>query len=142
MDGGLYGELRIPAVGLGKPFLMFSADDTLSGTKNMSDENIASQGTTREDLNKFFDETLARYKDITVGGNYWIKMNAMKHMGFSDMYLISPVFEKMEGVEVRKAHRLINEYSLDFFNHYLKQKPFNLLEQTIGEHQGFTLVKG
>ncbi|MGX4588316.1 alpha/beta hydrolase family protein [Paenibacillus chitinolyticus] len=142
MDGGLYGELRIPAEGLRKPFLMFSADDTLSGTENMSDENITSQGTTREELTKFFDETLARYKDITVGGNYWIKMNAMKHMGFSDMYLISPVFEKMEGVEVRKAHRLINEYSLDFFNHYLKQKPFKLLEQTIGEHQGFTLEKG
>lgn len=63
----------------------------------------------------------------------------MTHMGFSDFYLFSPLYEKMEGVDIRRAHHLINDYSLDFFDHYLKQQPFKLLEQTIGDHPEFTL---
>jgi len=142
MDGGLYGKLRIPAEGLKKPFLMISADDTLAGTKNMSDATIASQGTTRAELDKFFEATLVRYNSVSVGGNYWMTIKHMKHMGFSDMYLISPLFEWMEGVQVRKAHRLINDYTLDFFNHTLKQQPTKRLDQNIGDHPAFTLKKG
>ncbi|RED59150.1 acetylhydrolase [Cohnella phaseoli] len=142
MDGGLYGKLRIPEEGMNKPFLMMSADDTLAGTQNMSDANIASQGTTRAELDKFFADTLARYEHVAVGGNYWLKINKMKHMGFSDMYMISPLFEWMEGVNVKKVHGLINDYSLDFFNHYLKQQPSKLLEKNIGEHSEYSLERG
>ncbi|GIO96925.1 carboxylic ester hydrolase [Paenibacillus lautus] len=142
MDGGLFGEQRLPEDGVKRPFLMMSADDTLAGTANMSDENIASQGTTREELDKFFDEVLSRYNSVAAGENYWMKIKNMKHMGFSDTYLLSPVLAWMEGVDVRNAHRLINEFSLDFFNHYLKQQPFKLMEQNIGEHSSFSLQKG
>jgi len=142
MDGGLYGKLRIPADGLKKPFLMMSADGTLAGTTHMSDEEIASQGTTRMDLDKFFKDTFARQASVAAGGNYWMTLKNMKHMGFSDMYLISPVFEKSEGVDVHRVHQLINAYSLDFFDHYLKQRPLTLLDQTIGDHPDFTLQKG
>jgi predicted dienelactone hydrolase len=91
MDGGLYGKLRVPADGLKKPFLMMSADDTLTGTEHMSDENIASQGTTREELTQFFDDTFERYESVTVNGNYLMTLKNMKHMGFSDTYLLSPL---------------------------------------------------
>ncbi|WP_019419845.1 alpha/beta hydrolase [Paenibacillus sp. OSY-SE] len=42
LDGGLFGQLRIPADGVKKPLLMMSADDTLTGTENMTDKDIAS----------------------------------------------------------------------------------------------------
>jgi hypothetical protein len=142
MDGGLYGKLRVPTNGLKKPFMLMSADGTLAGTTHMSDEEIASQGTTRETLNQFFEDTFARQVSVAKGGNYWMTIKNMKHMGFSDMYLISPIFEKSEGVDVRRVHRLINDYSMDFFDHYLKQQPFKLLEQNIGDHPGFSLQKG
>lgn len=142
MDGGLYGKLRIPVDGLKKPFLMMSADGTLAGTTYMSDEEIASQGTTRKELDKFFADTFARQASVTIGGNYWMTIKNMKHMGFSDMYLISPLFEKMEGVDVTSVHRLINDYTLDFFDHYLKQQPLKLLDQNIGDHLEFSLQKG
>ncbi|MFD0713050.1 alpha/beta hydrolase family protein [Paenibacillus sp. GCM10027626] len=131
MDGVLYGKLRVPEEGLKKPFMMMSADDSIRDVKSTDDKEFA----------KFMEETLPRYKHVAVGGNYWMKINHMKHMGFSDLYLFSPLYEKMEGVEIRKAHRLINEYSQDFFDHYLKQQPFKLLEQNIGEHPAFTLQK-
>lgn len=132
MDGVLYGKLRVSEEGLKKPFMMMSADDSIRDTKSTDDMEFV----------KFMEETLPRYKHVAVGGNYWMKIKDMKHMGFSDLYLFSPLYEKMEGVDIRKAHRLINEYSQDFFDHYLKQQPFKLLEQNIGEHPAFTLQKG
>ncbi|RAV11719.1 alpha/beta hydrolase family protein [Paenibacillus contaminans] len=132
MDGVLYGKLRVPEEGLKKPFMMMSADDTIRDATSTDDKAFA----------KFIEETLPRYKHVAVGGNYWMKINEMKHMGFSDLYLFSPLYEKMEGVDIRKAHRLINDYSQDFFDHYLKQQPFKRLEQNIGEHPAFTLEKG
>ncbi|WP_019419848.1 alpha/beta hydrolase family protein [Paenibacillus sp. OSY-SE] len=131
MDGVLYGKLRIPASGLEKPFLMMSADDSLNSAQHMRDKELI----------KMMEDALARYEHVAVGGNYWMKMNDMKHMGFSDLYLFSPLYEQMEGVDIRKVHRLINDYSQDFFDHYLRQQPFKLLEQNIGDHPEFTLQK-
>lgn len=48
----------------------------------------------------------------------------------------------MAGVDARKVHRIINDYSLDFFNHYLKQEPLQILDQNIGDHPDFTMQKG
>ncbi|MCC2249333.1 hypothetical protein JUJ52_05060 [Virgibacillus sp. AGTR] len=114
-----------------KPFMMMSADDSIE-VKNTAD-TVSVQ---------IIEETLPRYKHVAVGGNYWMKIKDMKHMGFSDLYLFSPIYEKLEGVDARKAHRLINDYTQDFFDHYLKQQPFKLLEQNMGEHQAFELEKG
>ncbi|WBX81557.1 acetylhydrolase [Virgibacillus salarius] len=131
MDGILYGKQRIPAEGMKKPFMMMSADDSIE-VKNTAD-TVSVQ---------IIEETLPRYKHVAVGGNYWMKIKDMKHMGFSDLYLFSPIYEKLERVDARKAHRLINDYTQDFFDHYLKQQPFKLLEQNMGEHPAFELEKG
>lgn len=132
MDGVLYGKLRVPPDGLKKPFMMMSADDSIREAKE----------TDGKEFIEFVNETLPRYEYVTVGGNYWMKIKDMKHMGFSDLYLFSPLYERMEGVDIQKAYRLINDYSLDFFNHYLKHQPFKLLEQNIGDYPEFTLQKG
>lgn len=65
----------------------------------------------------------------------------MKHMGFSDLYLFSPLYEKMEGVDIRKAYRLINDYSLDFFDHYLKQQPFSYWSKILATIQSLRCRK-
>ncbi|WP_068782612.1 alpha/beta hydrolase family protein [Paenibacillus sp. GM2] len=131
LDGVLYGKQRIPAGGLAKPFLMMSADGSLNSVQQIQEP----------ELRQMMEGLLARYEHVAEGGNYWMKVNHMTHMGFTDLYLLSPLFERMEGVDVRQAHRLINAYSLDFFNHYLKRQPLQLLEQNIGEHPDFTLQK-
>ncbi|NWL88568.1 acetylhydrolase [Paenibacillus sp. 79R4] len=131
LDGVLYGKQRIPAGGLAKPFLMMSADGSLNSVQQIQEP----------ELRQMMEGLLARYEHVAEGGNYWMKVNHMTHMGFTDLYLLSPLFERMEGVDVRQAHRLINAYSLDFFNHYLKRQPLQLLEQNIGEYPDFTLQK-
>lgn len=131
MDGVLYGKNRIPKEGMDKPFMMMSADDSIREVKSTDSEEYA----------KFMEATFPRYQHVAAGGNYWMKIKHMDHMGFSDLYLLSPMFEKMTGVDVRKAHRLINEYTEDFFDHYLKQLPSKRLEQNIGKQSGFTLLQ-
>lgn len=64
------------------------------------------------------------------------------HMSFSDLYLLTPLFKWMEGVDVSGTHELINEYTLDFFDHYLKGQPLQYLNINLGDHPKFTLQQG
>jgi predicted dienelactone hydrolase len=142
MDGVLYGEKRIPADGLKKPFLLMSADDTLKGVDQTTDEEIAALGTNRDEITAYYNELFARYEPVTVGGNYWMTFKNSTHMSFSDLYLLTPLFKWMEGVDVRGTHELINEYTLDFFDHYLKGQPLQYLNINLGDHPKFTLQQG
>ncbi|SMG57491.1 alpha/beta hydrolase family protein [Paenibacillus aquistagni] len=142
MDGVLYGEKRIPADGLKKPFLLMSADDTLKGVDHTGDAEIAALGTNREEIAAYYDELFARYEPVTAGGNYWMTFKNSKHMSFSDLYLLTPLFKWMEGGDVRRTHELINEYTLDFFDHYLKGQPLQYLNRSLGDHPEYTLQQG
>jgi len=130
MDGALYGELRVPEEGLKKPFLMMSADSTL--------ENLQ----TSNDQFDYAKDIYPRFNHITKGGNYWMILNQTNHMTFTDFVLSSPLFQLKQGRDIREAHQLINDYSRDFFDHYLRNKPFQLLEQHIGDNPDFTIKKG
>ncbi|MEK5182981.1 MULTISPECIES: alpha/beta hydrolase [Paenibacillus] len=142
MDGVLYGEKRIPADGLKKPFLLMSADDTLKGVDQTSDAEIAALRTDRKEITAYYNELFARYEPVTAGGNYWLTFKQSKHISFSDLYLLTPLFEWMEHVDVRGTHELINEYTLDFFDHYLKGQPLQYLNNNLGDHPKYTLQQG
>ncbi|OMF10855.1 acetylhydrolase [Paenibacillus amylolyticus] len=141
MDGVLFGEKRIPAEGVGKPFLMMSADSTVAGTSVMSDEEIAAMGTTRPEAEKYYEEVYARYEPVTAGGNYWMELTNTKHLSFSDLYLISPLLEWTQGVDARGTQQLVNVTTIDFFNHYLKGQPLHM-DKAVGEHESYSLKKG
>ncbi|OMF61603.1 acetylhydrolase [Paenibacillus sp. FSL R5-0766] len=141
MDGVLFGEKRIPAEGVGKPFLMMSADSTVAGTSVMSDKEIAAMGTTRPEAEKYYEEVYERYEPVTAGGNYWMELTNTKHLSFSDLYLISPLLERTQGVDARGTQRLVNDTTIDFFNHYLKGQPLHM-DTEVGEHESYLLKKG
>ncbi|ANY67530.1 acetylhydrolase [Paenibacillus sp. BIHB 4019] len=142
MDGVLFGEKRIPSQGVGKPFLMISADETVAGTSAMSDEYIADMGTTRPEVEKYYEEVYSRYAPVTAGGNYWMKLSHTKHLSFSDLYLVSPLLEWSQGVDVSGTFKLVNEFTLDFFNHYLKGLPLKHLNREAGDQPAFSLEQG
>lgn len=141
MDGVLFGEDRIPAEGVGKPFLMMSADSTLAGAGAMSDEQIAAMGATRVEAEDYYQQVYARYEPVTTGGNFWVTLDNTLHLSFSDLYLISPLLEWTQGVDARGTQRLVNELTLDFFDHYLKGQPLNILNQPAGPYKGYTLQR-
>jgi len=130
MDGALYGERRIPEEGLNKPFMMMSADSSVENMKKTTEGSPI-------DMPK---EILPRFDHVTTGGNYWMILNGTNHLSFTDMVLFSPLFQLMQDRDAREVLNLINDYSQDFFDHYLKNQPFRLLEQHIGEQPDFTIL--
>lgn len=143
MDGALYGERRIPAAGINKPFLMISADEEeeLAGSSATGDDQQAALDMTDSKVERYNKELNARYAPAKAGGNYWLKLHNTLHMSFSDFFLISPIIEWAQGVNVRGTHRLINDFTLDFFNHYLKGHPLQILNNAVGTHDDYILEK-
>ncbi len=147
MDGAIYGERRIPATGINKPFLMISAneEDELAGSIATSDDQQIALDLTRSKVNNQElqeQELHARLAPVKNGGNYWLKLPNTTHMSFSDFFLITPIIEWMQGVDARGTHRLVNEFTLDFFNHYLKGQPLQILNNAVGTHDDYILEKG
>lgn len=147
MDGALYGKRRIPTVGIDKPFLMINADeeDELAGSSATNQQAALDMTPSKvEQYNQELQEKElhARLAPVKAGGNYWLKLPNTSHMSFSDFFLITPIIEWMQGVDARGTHRLVNKFTLDFFNHYLKGKPLQILNNTVGTHDEYILEKG
>lgn len=149
MDGALYGERRIPVAGINKPFLMISADeeDELAGASTASDDQQAALDMTCSKVEQYNQELQeqelqARLAPVKAGGNYWLKLPNTSHMSFSDFFLITPIIEWMQGEDIRGTHRLVNDFTLDFFNHYLKGQPLQILNNAVGTHDDYILEKG
>ncbi|KOY14777.1 alpha/beta hydrolase family protein [Paenibacillus xylanivorans] len=142
MDGALYGERRIPAAGISKPLLMISADQSVAGSSVISDDQLAALGMTRGEVERYYEEVNARYTPVKAGGNYWLKLNNTSHMSFTDNFLISPILEWVQRTDARGTHRLVNDFTLDFFNYYLKGQPLQILNNAVGTHDNYILEKG
>ena len=100
MDGTLYGAAYSES-GIGKPFLLMSAE--------MSEDS-------KEDS----DEEEARNKRALAGGGMSMVIPHTDHTSFSDFHLISPLL-RSPGEDPHYVHRIINEFSLAFFDLYVKQ---------------------
>ncbi|BFH64426.1 alpha/beta hydrolase family protein [Paenibacillus azoreducens] len=101
MDGTLYGS-TIKDSGIGKPFLLMSAE--------MSDDSD-------EDS---LEEKL-RNKRALAGGGMSLVIPHTDHTSFTDFHLMSPLL-RSPGEDPRYVHRIINEFSLAFFDLYVKQR--------------------
>ena len=104
MDGTLYGSV-FPEAGIGKPFLLMSADNS---------EEFD------EDSNEDSQEVEARDKRALAGGGMSMAIPHTNHMSFTDFSLFSPLLWS-NGENPRQVHRIINEFSLAFFDRYVKQ---------------------
>ena len=64
---------------------------------------------------------------------YWIKGSA--HFDFSDLPAFSPLahaFGLKGSINGQRVLRIINDYTLDFFNHYLLGEELKILDQPQG----------
>ncbi|MBP1040151.1 dienelactone hydrolase family protein [Vagococcus sp. BWB3-3] len=140
MDGALYGEERIPSTGLTKPFLQISADQSIKPLEEYTDQELKAAGASRSEQAAFLNEFQARNQSVPKNGNYWLVLKNSNHLSFSDFYLLSPqLFGVVLNSDVRQTHQLVNHYTLDFFDHYLKNKPLTYLNQPSGEYDLYSL---
>lgn len=70
-----------------------------------------------------------------------MELTNTKHLSFSDLYLISPLLEWTQGVDARGTQQLVNDTTIDFFNHYLKGQTLHM-DKEVGEHESYLLKKG
>ncbi|MEI5914221.1 alpha/beta hydrolase family protein [Bacillus sp. GX] len=99
MDGALYGEI-LPESGIGKPFLLMSAVEP--------DEADS-------------DKVTERYERGLAGGGMSMVIPHTDHTSFTDLHLFSPLLQSPDE-NPKEVHRIINEFSLAFFDQYVKQK--------------------
>ncbi|HDR4733429.1 TPA: carboxylic ester hydrolase [Bacillus cereus] len=100
MDGTLYGG-NVPKSGVGKPFMVMNAEISDDSTEDSLEGKIRS------------DHALA-------GGGMSMVIPHTNHTSFTDFHLFSPLLRSL-GEDTRYVHRIINEFSLAFFDRYVKQ---------------------
>jgi len=114
LDGGLYGDLA-PDTGVGKPFLLFNADET---EKYFGDASINESDFPKE-TKEILIEIGKRRESALAGGGYSVTIPGTNHMSFTDLNLFSPLLPSKTGDSLN-YHRLTNEISLHFFDQYVK----------------------
>lgn len=121
MDGTLYGDVA-PKSGVGKPLFIMSAEKSLDKAAYDKLAEVAAEttGRSREELEQSWQETVRRRERALAGGGFSIVIPNTSHMSFTDFHLFSPLL-KNNGEDPRSVQRTINDFSLAFFDSYVKQ---------------------
>lgn len=115
MDGALFGvaSQARPA----QPFMLMNGDKLI-----VTDSQLERTRATRKEVDTFLDGVEASWSASTApakGPRYRARFAGVSHLGFSDIALMIPVIAS-SSLPTPKAHRLINQYMLAFFEQYLK----------------------
>ncbi|TCZ78433.1 carboxylic ester hydrolase [Paenibacillus albiflavus] len=127
MDGGFYGP-PVSNKGLGKPFFMMYAEETYSRIMTSYDD-VAKQlgGVSRETFEAPRKEYIEKSNNALAGGGLSLLIPGSKHASFSDLTLFFP-WLGLSGPDPRRDHRIVNEFSVAFFDRYLKGKNDSALQ--------------
>ncbi|MDX8360708.1 hypothetical protein [Cytobacillus sp. IB215316] len=125
MDGYPLGNAH--EIGVEEPFMYMRAIG--KNYLNMR-KNLIAMGLDKKKADNIVTDRGKRMKDIPRGEGFVLEVNSAEHFDFSDVPLWSPVFS-MVGftgkIKPKKAHRIINAYTLAFFDTYLKGTKDTLL---------------
>ena len=116
-DGQLFGAVR--DVGTGRPYMQFhNTSDPLAGQKP---EDVALMKELVDRVHAW-DRAL---KEKSTNDWYDIEIAGTSHGSFSDLTLFFP--SAAGQIDPRRAHEIINAYTIAFFDQYLRGKPSPLL---------------
>lgn len=104
--------------GLEQPFMYMQSSQRLS---DLTDDQLIEYGVTREQWNRLpqeMDADIQRFYSSLKGKGYIVKFEGTEHLTFSDMYLFIKI-PNSKNVEIARAHRMINDYTVAFFNKHL-----------------------
>ncbi|QJD87212.1 alpha/beta hydrolase family protein [Cohnella herbarum] len=134
MDGGMFGE-PLPAGGVGKPFLLMNAQGTLDADRfeegldsSTREELYEITGRNREAVEKDFYDLMRRFKDAVANDGFSMVIPHSTHISFSDYSLYSLLF-RAKGEQPKQIHRIVNEFTLAFFERYLNGADDSVLRQ-------------
>jgi predicted dienelactone hydrolase len=122
-DGWLFGD--VAEHGLDKPFMVMSEDGPDIKPAQLQSTNVQTRRESELNVRDIenFKRTLHQF------GGYMITIRHAKHENFRDRPLYSPLRRLTEAgaMSPQRAHQIIEDYTLQFFSHYLLNKPEPLL---------------
>lgn len=136
LDGTLMGMQKIPAEGLPGPFMQLSANEIaapVTATPEEIEKKWEKIGIPEENYNEsmtFLSAFEHNQKNAFNNDGYYVWLKGASHYTFTDIVLYSPLvpFILKDKINTKLAHRTINEYTLAFFDHYLRQIESPLLQ--------------
>ena len=124
-DGQLFGKVR--EVGTSRPFMLLHG-----GGGNESSQAPANDTSSRRAMMRELVATVRAFDSVAKARStadwYDVRIAKATHGHFSDLTLFYP--RDTVSIDPRRAHTIINAYTLAFFDQYLRDKPSPLLEGT------------
>ncbi len=122
-DGWLFGD--VITQGLNKPFMVMSDSDPEITPAQLNSKNVETRRQAELDVQ---DEANQR-RTMRQFGGYYLTILGARHDNFRDRTLYSPLRRLTEAGKISpwRAHQIIEAYTLEFFSHYLLNKPAPLL---------------
>jgi len=124
MDGLMFGD--VADAGVQQPFFFMNDDAPSPSPADLKSPNLRRRRNAhllQRDIRRM-EDSLARYR------GYQMRIRGAYHMNFSDSPLFCP-WKRFTGagpIDPRRAMRIINDYTLAFFQQYLKRVPQTLLD--------------
>lgn len=134
-DGWAFGDVFTH--GLDKPYLVMYEDSPSTTTDySAGDHQAAKAGPSREDELDSIDAANMR-RSMQQYGGYFLLIRGTRHNNFRDRSLYSPIRRLTDRgtISPRLAHRIVEQYTLQFFAQYLKGKASPLLAATTSPYK-------
>jgi predicted dienelactone hydrolase len=114
-DGWMFGD--VSSHGLDKPFLVMYEEPS----------GGSSEGKREAQLDAIDASNV--HRGLRQFGGYLVTILGTRHFNFADRSLYSPLRRLTDSGEIapQRAHEIVENYTLQFFSHYLKGKPAPLL---------------
>lgn len=127
MDGGLYGK-PIPDSGVGRPFLYMYASQSFSreNLERMAKE-YEKRGVDWQDVLEQFNILLGRHNQMIASGHYSLQFKTANHASYTDFAVALAAHDITAVADARRLQAVIVDYAMDFFDHYMRNKPSFLL---------------
>jgi dienelactone hydrolase len=124
IDGWMFGKSRL--AGVEQPYFFMSDDTPMPGAADLSSPDPAKRRYFTR-VKEGFDEI---YRSLNRYGGYFLSARGLTHMKYSDFGLFSPLqrYSVTGALKSRRAHKIINHYTLAFFNKYLYGKSGSIQE--------------
>jgi predicted dienelactone hydrolase len=122
-DGWMFGD--VPTQGLNKPFLVMYEDVAQGAPPNSTEL----QNSRSSDLDAL--DLVHLHQTMRANGGYMLTLLGSRHNDFSDRSIYSPLRRLTDGGKIvpRRAHEIIEAYTLQFFSRYLLRQPAPLLNR-------------
>lgn len=101
-------------------------------------ERRHSGGWTEHDIDRTVSSMRHLFERSTARNAYYLQIPGMFHVNFTDAAYYSPIGRQLGltgAVDARRMYRLINDYTVAFFNTYLKDRHEPLLDGPTGQQQ-------